>query len=91
MQTEYDYLRFVEKPVPLGRIAIYSCRNLNSDVELGVVSWHAPWRGYCYFPTIQAVYSPSCLKDIVAFIAQLHEARAASLNPGAEALAEHGA
>ena len=72
MKTEYDYLRFVEKPRPAGRkTGIYSCRNLKSDTELGVVRWHSPWRRYCYFGGVQAVYSGGCLQDIADFIAKL--------------------
>ena len=72
MKTEYDYLRFVEKPRPTGRkTGIYSCRNRKSDTELGIVRWHGPWRRYCYFPTVQAVYSGGCLEDIADFIGGL--------------------
>jgi len=72
VKTEYDYLRFVEKPRPAVRkTGIYSCRNLKSDTELGIVRWHGPWCCYCYFPTVQAVYSEGCLQDIAGFIARL--------------------
>ena len=68
----YEYLWFVEKPRPAGRkTGIYSCRNLNSNNELGEVRWHNHWRQYCYFPTVQAVYSAGCLKDITDFIRRL--------------------
>jgi len=69
---EYKYLRFVEKPRPPERkTEIYSCRNKRTDTELGVIRWHGPWRQYCYFPTVQAVYSAGCLQDITDFIGGL--------------------
>ena len=72
MKIEYEYLRFVEKPRPAGRkTGIYSCRNLKSDTELGLVRWHGPWRQYCYFPIGQAIYSAGCLQDIADFISRL--------------------
>jgi len=72
LKIEYDYLRFVQKPTPANRkTGIYSCRNLKSDAELGEVRWYGPWRGYCYFPSVQAVYSASCLQDIADFISRL--------------------
>jgi hypothetical protein len=72
MKTEYDYLRFVEKPrLPARATGVYGVLNKKSETELGMVRWHGPWRGYCFFPTIQAVYSAGCLKDIADFIAGL--------------------
>lgn len=70
--VNYEYLRFVEKPRPAGRkTGIYSCQNKNRNVELGEVRWHGPWRQYCYFPGIRAVYSAGCLADITDFIGRL--------------------
>ena len=72
VKTDYEYLRFVEKPRPPRRkTGIYSCRNLKSDTELGLVRWHGPWRQYCYFPIGQAIYSAGCLQDIADFMTRL--------------------
>ncbi len=63
----YKYIKFVktkEKP----KTSVWSCRNIKSEAELGVVKWHQAWRRYCYFPAIQAVYSAGCLTDIKNFI-----------------------
>ena len=69
MKTEYEYLRFAELPKRDDRkTSTYSCQNLKSTTELGLVKWHGAWRQYCFFPTIQAVYSAGCLGDIADFI-----------------------
>jgi len=56
MERTYEYIEFVrveEKP----KTSVWSCRNRKSGDELGIVRWHGPWRRYCYFPLVQAVYS----------------------------------
>ncbi|KKL76429.1 hypothetical protein LCGC14_2045000 [marine sediment metagenome] len=70
----YEYVHF-EKVEDKPKTSVWSCRNNNSEEELGVVKWYAPWRCYCYFPTVQAVYSPGCLVDINDFIASQMKAR----------------
>jgi len=71
MKTEYQYLIFTEVKKTTGKTRIFECRNKKSKIVLGIVKWHGAWRQYCYFPTIQAVYSAGCLKDIADFISQL--------------------
>ena len=74
----YRYIHFVEKQTDPGRkTKIWSCQNSRSGVELGEVRWHGPWRQYCYFPTVQAVYSEGCLEDVRDFIRKQMEARGA--------------
>ncbi len=74
MKLNYQFINFklVEhKP----KTSVYSCCNNKSGGELGVVKWYSAWRQYCYFPTVQAVYSKGCLADIKDFIEQLNEVR----------------
>lgn len=72
-ETSYKYLDFFI--VNLGpKTSIWSCRTKNAE-ELGTIRWYGPWRQYCFFPTVQAVYSAGCLRDIAAFIAQLEAER----------------
>ena len=73
MQTEYQYLVFVEVENLTGKTQIYECRNKRSQTVLGIVKWHSAWRQYCYFPMVQAVYSAGCLNDIAGFIKQLNQ------------------
>ena len=63
----YQFIRLdlIERKPKTG---VWSCKNIKSDVELGLIKWHPAWRQYCYFPTIQAVYSKGCLQDINSFI-----------------------
>jgi len=70
MKTMYQFLHFVEtdkKP----KTSTWSCRTRGGD-ELGTVKWYSSWRQYCYFPTVQAVYSAGCMEDIAAFCKQLN-------------------
>lgn len=63
----YKYIHFVVKS-KTEKTKIWSCRNNLSGKELGIVKWNSQWRQYCYYPTIQAVYSMSCMEDIIHFI-----------------------
>lgn len=66
----YEYVKFVkteEKPKP----PVWSVRNKKRENELGIVKWYPAWHQYCYFPTVQAVYSAGCLSDIGHFIMEI--------------------
>ena len=70
MKTEYTHICFEiieRKP----KTNVWVCLNKKSRQELGRIKWYGPWRQYCYHPSFQAVYSASCLRDIVDFIDQL--------------------
>ena len=72
MKTKYKFIQFVwveDKP----KTSVWSCRNNRSNRELGEIRWYPMWRQYCYFPTVQAIYSVGCLEDINHFIGQLKE------------------
>lgn len=69
-QTEYKFIHFIkieDKP----KTSVWSCLNNRSNEELGIVKWYPSWRQYCYFSTVEAVYSVGCLKNIDHFINQL--------------------
>jgi hypothetical protein len=69
MKTEFQYIAFIELPVPAERkTKIWSCCNRKHGEELGKVMWNGQWRQYCYYPTCAAVYSAGCLNDITEFI-----------------------
>jgi hypothetical protein len=69
MQTLYRYIEFVEdKPKP--KTKVWKCLNRSQRSQLGIVEWYGPWRRYVYVPSICAVYSGECLKDIDHFLAQ---------------------
>lgn len=75
MELKYKYIHFVKtegKP----KTSVWECRNNSSGHELGVVKWNSGWRQYCYFPTVQAVYSSGCLNNISEFISTIMQERA---------------
>jgi len=71
MKTIYQYITFLERE-STGKTSKWACRNKKSEAVLGEIKWYGAWRQYCYFPTIQAVYSAGCLNDISDFIEQLN-------------------
>jgi hypothetical protein len=71
MQTKYEYLTFEKAAQQPAKTSVWECKNAKSRAVLGEVKWFGSWRRYCYFPTVQAVYSAECLNDIADFIGQL--------------------
>ncbi len=74
MKNNYKYLHFEEIETKK-KTSEWSCRNNRKKDELGIIKWYGTWRQYCYFPTVQAVYNESCLRDIGDFINQLTKKR----------------
>ncbi len=74
MDTNYQYVHFTKTRVLL-RTSIWSCRNNNSNAELGIIKWYSAWRQYCFFPSSDTVFSEGCLVDIRRFITQLKNER----------------
>ncbi len=74
VKTRYEYLHF-EKVADKPKTSVWSCRTNRNNDELGTIKWYGPWRQYCYFPTVQAVYNTGCLNDINDFISQLKNER----------------
>ncbi len=70
MKTQYKFIHFIKKE-DKPKTSVWSCCNNRSGGELGIVKWYPAWRQYCYFPTIQAVYSIGCLDDIKEFIQEI--------------------
>ena len=64
MKTDYEHIRFI-KFADRPKTPAWTCVNKRSGDELGEVRWYPAWRQYCYFPTVQAVYSVGCLNDIL--------------------------
>ena len=59
------------------KTSVYSIISKSSCDELGIVKWYAPWRQYCFFPTEEfgTIWARNCLKDVIAFIEELMDAR----------------
>lgn len=74
MKTVYQFISMVLIK-DTGKTTKWSVLTNTSKSELGEIKWYASWRKYCYFPTVQAVYSVGCLSDISSFINQLTKER----------------
>lgn len=70
VKTKYQFINFAQKKNTV-RSNVWSCINNKSGDELGEIQWYPLWRQWCYFPTVQAVYSAGCLADIQSFIGGL--------------------
>jgi len=79
VQTKYEYLIFEKAAQQPAKTSAWECKNAKSGTVLGIVKWYGPWRRYCYFPTVQAVYSAGCLNDITHFIEQLKNEKGVEL------------
>ena len=66
-KKEYEYVSF-ELTERKSKTGVWDCKNIKHNESLGYIKWHPAWRQYCYFPTVQAVYSKGCLEDISDFI-----------------------
>jgi hypothetical protein len=66
LETETEFLRFVEQPKKEGaKTVVIHVENKKSNMILGVISWYGPWRQYCFYPTIESVlFNHTCLHEI---------------------------
>ena len=70
------HLYFVEAPaLRRNKTQRWTVRSVRSGTQLGTIKWHAPWRQYCYFDDINALYSRGCLRDIAEFLEEQMVAR----------------
>jgi hypothetical protein len=83
MKTMYEFIHFQqalpEAPTPSKprKTEVWYCCNNKSGAALGRISWHSPWRQYCFFPGLafSSLFSKGCLSDIADFIKNLMEER----------------
>jgi len=64
--TKYKHISFLKD-----QAGFYVCVNNHTQAELGKVEFYTRWKKWCYFPTVQAVYSSDCLQDIANFLEKL--------------------
>lgn len=63
------YLKFNLRPSdPTRKTNVWYITNVKSNAPLGLISWFAHWRKYCFFPNGSAVYDNSCLRAITQFL-----------------------
>lgn len=49
---------------PSGKTGLYEVVNAKSEILLGNIKWHGPWRQYVFFPQADCLFSAGCLNDI---------------------------
>jgi len=76
LKTRYTFIHFIEVGKK-AKTSVWECRNNRSSDVLGKIMWYAPWRQYCFFPTMGdvLVFNVGCLGDISNFIMQLRGRR----------------
>ena len=72
MRTEYKYIHFV-KTKDKAKTSVWECCQDSNYSVLGEVKWYSPWRQYCYWSYVVAVYNVGCLTDIIDFVNQLNK------------------
>ena len=80
MKTEYEYIRFIERPVSAeAKTKKWDCLNIRHGSQLGLVRWDGGWRQYIFAPATLSVpiFSADCLADIQDFIEQTMRERKA--------------
>jgi len=54
-----------------GKTSIFAVLSKDSEMVLGRIAWHVPWRCYAFFPAIDTFFERICLRDILEFIISL--------------------
>lgn len=52
---------------PSGKTVVFQVKSKNDDF-LGTISWHAPWRKYCFFCATSTIFDNECLQEIAIFL-----------------------
>ena len=65
MKLVYKHLKFYQ-----GASGIWWVNNKCGE-NLGTVDWFVPWRQWVFNPSAGAIFSVSCMADIIHFIGQL--------------------
>jgi len=40
---------------------------------LGFIKWYGPWRQYCFFPSIETLFSKGCLADVETVLEEVNK------------------
>lgn len=41
-----------------------------NGISLGQVKWYVNWRKYCFYPSVETLFDPACLRAIADFCEQ---------------------
>lgn len=75
MADETKYLRFVRADPADRKTPIVTVLSKSGGYPLGRISWHSPWRQFCFYPEPACVFNTECMRDIQDKIAELMEER----------------
>ena len=63
-----SYIHFVDAGTSKsGLTKIWYVKSV-AGTALGTISWHAPWRRYCFTPAVNTLFDAECLIDITNFL-----------------------
>ncbi len=66
--SEAKWIVFAEIEMPAGRkTRVWKVEAKDGGGQIGLVSWHGPWRQYCFFPFGERVFNRDCLRDLAEF------------------------
>jgi hypothetical protein len=51
-----------------GLTEIWQVASAHTGIDLGKISWYAPWRRYAFFPAASIVFDATCLTEIAKFL-----------------------
>ena len=52
----------------------YAIINTRACVRIGIISWYALWRTWCFSPSDATIWSDDCLRDVDDAIQKIKEA-----------------
>lgn len=63
-----SHVTYVQRPRKAGRrTESWDLWSTKGKAHLGVISWHAPWRRYCFSPADETTYDAECLAELAKF------------------------
>lgn len=68
IETKSKWIYFTETFYEKRKTPIYHIFSKDGDLPLGEISWHGPWRKFCFFPEKNTIFEITCLNDIIIFI-----------------------
>jgi hypothetical protein len=58
-----------------GKTQTYGVDSRSGGHCLAIIKWYGAWRQYTLFPEPDTIWNKTCLRDVIAFIDSLMEAR----------------
>lgn len=69
------WIEFLPIVAPRRKTSTWELVAKESGSHLGWIKWYSPWRKYSFFPGVETLYEPICLRDIANFIDEQMVAR----------------